>query len=190
MVVTRLGNPLFILQEGPCTPLLQLPPSVPTNTARRRVSIPSSITTTKTAQSATSCGEYHSCAHYDLLCRFRPPQLRRRSMTTRDAGPSMTALYSRSPLQLLTMSSSQRPTRRKTRHTFDDDEEPPAKRPKADIATTSNGAAKSVNGKPKTAAPKRSKAGTCRKSGLTRCSKNEVPNRRTWSNAWQPVQLC
>ncbi|KAF2432479.1 hypothetical protein EJ08DRAFT_609293 [Tothia fuscella] len=70
----------------------------------------------------------------------------------------MTTLYSRSPLQLLSMSTSQRPaTRRKTRHTFDDEEEPPAKKSKIDNAANANGVSKTAPAKSNGAAKKRSK---------------------------------
>jgi hypothetical protein len=127
--------------------------------AQRRLSISSSVTTIPIARSATSNKKAtiaHNSRHLAFSNRLHPPH---QPMTTRDAGPPMTTLYSRSPLQPLTMSSSQRPTRRKTRHTFDDDEAPPAKRSKVDVAAVSTGAVKSVNGKTKSVASKRSKAG-------------------------------
>jgi hypothetical protein len=77
---------------------------------------------------------------------------------TRDVELSMTALYSRSPLQVITMQSTQRPTRRKTtRHLFDDEDEPPAKRSKLDANTAVNGASKQASAKAPAPKPKKAK---------------------------------
>jgi len=73
--------------------------------------------------------------------------------------PSMTALLSRSPLQTLSMISTQRPTRRRSaRHAFEDEEAP-------DVAvkrtrTETNGAGKTAaSAKMSGAATKKAKAG-------------------------------
>ncbi|KAF2396756.1 hypothetical protein EJ06DRAFT_170400 [Trichodelitschia bisporula] len=67
----------------------------------------------------------------------------------------MTALLTRSPLQSLSMSSSQRATRRSTRHVFDDDDPPPAKRTKLDGASAMPPPAKKANGRAAAATSKR-----------------------------------
>lgn len=79
----------------------------------------------------------------------------------RDAGPPMTSVYSRSPLHLINMQSTQRPSRRRTtRHLFNDEDEPPAKRSKLEENTAANGGSKQANGKASAPKAKRPKRGT------------------------------
>ncbi|QDS77368.1 hypothetical protein FKW77_005632 [Venturia effusa] len=76
----------------------------------------------------------------------------------RDAGPPMTSVYSRSPLHLINMQSTQRPSRRRTtRHLFNDEDEPPAKRSKLEENTAANGGPKQANGKAPASKVKRPK---------------------------------
>ncbi|KIW03699.1 uncharacterized protein PV09_05014 [Verruconis gallopava] len=70
----------------------------------------------------------------------------------------MTAIHSRAPLEVLSMSAAQRQSRRKTtRHLFDDDDEPPAKRSKVETETVSNAASAQSTSRIAAAKPKKAR---------------------------------
>lgn len=81
----------------------------------------------------------------------------------RDKSPPMTAVHSRAPLEVLSMSAAQRPqARRKTARQFlDEDEEPPAKRSKVESVPTSNGVTKATSSKGVASRPKKAKKCMC-----------------------------
>lgn len=118
------------------------------------------------ADTALSIRQLLDNATPSRLCRVaKSPPILRPYNTTRDHWPSMTAVHSRAPLEVLSMSAAQRPSRRKTmRQFFDDDEEPPAKRSRVEPVAVSNATSKQIPGK--SAAAKAKKARTGALSGL------------------------
>jgi len=77
----------------------------------------------------------------------------------RDKSPPMTAVHTRAPLEVLSMSAAQRPQawRKTARQFLDEDDEPPAKRSKVESVPTSNGATKATASRSVASRPKKAK---------------------------------
>lgn len=149
---------VYISKGGPSTISRFIIPSSPQQHHHPRYRYPSAITTAPIACPENKLCTRQSRANSSRRALSPPTTTLHLDVNIRDAGLPMTSVYSRSPLQLINMQSTQRPSRRRTtRHLFNDEEEPPAKRSKLEGNTAANGTGKQANGKAPAPRAKRQK---------------------------------
>jgi hypothetical protein len=151
---------VYISKGGPSTISRFIISSSPQQHHHPRYRYPSAITTAPIACPESKHCTRQSRANLSRRALSPPITTLHLDVNIRDADLLMTSVYSRSPLQLINMQSTQRPSRRRTtRHLFNDEEEPPAKRSKIE-GNTANGTDKQANGK--ALAPRAKRQKRCR----------------------------